>query len=109
AAGDALGLEKIDAAGRDFRFEAAAENRQREGSLHLLAGADAARADYALCRVKNEIGIGGVDWRAEMIGAVVPVSCVGDAQCLRMGPQFGVADSAGGEAVERVVGNIELH
>jgi hypothetical protein len=38
--------------------EAAALDGQREGALHLLAGAHAARADDALRRVEGEIGVG---------------------------------------------------
>ena len=37
--------------------EAAALDRQREGALHLVAGAHAARADDALGRVEGEIGV----------------------------------------------------
>ncbi len=49
AAGHAFGAEKILVhAGRNAAVKTAAGNRQRKCSLHLLAGADAARADDAL-------------------------------------------------------------
>src|SRR5258706_1065517 len=49
AAGYALGTEKTLAhAWRDPAVQAAPGNRQREGALHFLAGAHAARADDAL-------------------------------------------------------------
>src|SRR5690606_37854142 len=55
AAGDAFRLEEILAhAGNDAAFEAAAVHGQREGALHLLAGAHAARADDALRGVVGE-------------------------------------------------------
>jgi hypothetical protein len=44
-------------AGRHRAVEAAALDGQREGALHLLAGAHAARADDALRRVEGEIGV----------------------------------------------------
>ena len=59
AAGDAFGAEKTFAhAGRDAAVEAAAGDRQREGALHFLAGADAARADDAFRGVVGEVGVG---------------------------------------------------
>src|SRR5690606_41510656 len=45
-------------AGRHQRAEAAAGDGEREGALHVLAGAHAARADDTLCRVVGEIGVG---------------------------------------------------
>jgi hypothetical protein len=43
---------------RDAAVEAPALDGQREGALHFLAGAHAARADDALGRIIGEIGIG---------------------------------------------------
>src|SRR5437868_8630254 len=59
AAGHAFGAEKTLAhAGRDAAVETAARNRQRKRPLHLLAGADAARADDAFGRIVSEVGVG---------------------------------------------------
>ena len=59
AAGDAFrGEEVLVHAGDDAAVEAAALDGQREGALHLLAGAHAAVADDALGRVVGEIGVG---------------------------------------------------
>ena len=59
AAGDAFGVEEgFDLAGRHGRGEAAAVDGQREGALHFLAGAHAARADDALRRVEGEVRVG---------------------------------------------------
>ncbi len=56
AAGHALGAEEILVlAGRHFRVETAALDGQREGALHLVAGAHAARADDALGRIEGEV------------------------------------------------------
>src|SRR5262249_7110579 len=59
AAGHTFGAEKAFAhARRDAAVESAARNRQRKGALHLLAGADAARADDAFGGIVGEVGIG---------------------------------------------------
>ena len=60
AAGDAFGAEKIGRSRGDARVEAAAGDRQREGALHLGAGAHAAIADDALAGIVGEIGVRGV-------------------------------------------------
>src|SRR5208282_6002745 len=62
AAGDAFGFDELLVhPGGDDGIEAAARDRQREGALHLLAGAHTARAYDALGRIKGEIGIRFVD------------------------------------------------
>ena len=85
AAGDAFGRQKIDPAGRDVRIETAAEDRQREGALHFLAGANAARADDAFRRLEGEIGVGRVGRRLQVIGAVVAVADFAQAHDSRPG------------------------
>ncbi len=58
AAGDAFGAEeRLVHAGRDAAVEAAPGDRQREGALHFLAGAHAARADDAFRRIIGEVRI----------------------------------------------------
>ena len=58
AAGHAFGVQETLAhAGRDPAVEAAARNRQREGALHFLAGAHAARADDAFRGIVGEIRV----------------------------------------------------
>ena len=57
AAGDAFRFEEIGRARFDAGFEAPAFDRQSEGSLHLLAGADAAAAYDAFRRIISEIGV----------------------------------------------------
>ena len=55
AAGDAFGAEETLAhAGRHAAVETAAGDGQREGALHFLAGADAARADDAFRGIITE-------------------------------------------------------
>ena len=49
--------------GDNHRVEAAAGDGQREGALHFLAGAHAARADDAFGGIEGEIRIGVVDAR----------------------------------------------
>jgi DNA-binding transcriptional MocR family regulator len=58
AAGDTFGAEETLAhAGRHPAVKAASGNGQCEGALHLLAGADAARADDAFRGVVGEVGV----------------------------------------------------
>src|SRR4030095_8248524 len=57
AAGDAFGIQEVlGLAGGDLGFEAAAVDREREGALHFLAGAHAARADDAFRGIAWEVG-----------------------------------------------------
>ena len=59
AARHAFGAEEIvgERAGRDLGVEAAALDGQREGALHFLAGAHAARADDAFRRIEGEVRV----------------------------------------------------
>src|ERR1700722_2304080 len=50
----AFGRQEVDAARSNLRVESAAENRQRERALNLLAGAHATRADNAFRGFKSE-------------------------------------------------------
>ncbi len=94
---------------RHHRAEAAAGDGQGEGALHLLAGAHAARANDALGWLVGEIGIRRVDAGIGMALAVIAVAHLAQAH----GPghilQFAVAVGRASQAVERVLGDIELH
>ena len=95
--------------GRDERLEAAARDGQREGALHLLAGAHAARADDALRGIEGEIGIGIVDAGIGVPLAVVAVAHLAQADRAGHVLQLAVAVGRAGQAVERMVGDVELH
>ena len=109
AAGDAFGRQEIDAARSNLRVKSAAENGQRERALHLLAGAHAARADDAFRGFKGEIGIGRVGRRLQMVRAVISVADVAQADIPGLGLQLAVVVGAASEAIQRMVGNVELH
>ena len=109
AAGDAFGRQEIDAPGRNFRIEAAPEDGQRKCALDFLASAHAARADDAFRGFKAEIRVRGVDRPLRVLGAVVAVAHVAEADIAGLGLQLTVAIGAAGQAVEWMVGNIELH
>ena len=87
-----------------FRIEAAPQDRQRERALDLLAGAHAARTDDACRGIEGKIGIGGVDWGVEMIGAVAAIAHLAQADDPRLGLELAIAVGAGRQAVERMVG-----
>ena len=121
AAGNAFRSEEILMhAGRNAAVESPALDRQREGALHFLAGAHAARADYAFGRIVGEIGIGLVLRhpahvrlvalaRRDMIVALVAIAYVAQADRTGHVLQLAVAIGGTGQAVERMVGNIEFH
>ena len=89
--------------------EAAVGDGQREGALHLLAGPDATRADDAFRGIEGEIGVRGILRLAEMVLAVIAVADLAQAHCSRHVLQLAVAVRRAGQAVERMVGDVELH
>ena len=111
AAGDALrSHEGLAPPRRDARIEAATGDGQREGALLFLAGAHATVADDALGRVEAEIGIGVVHRRVgEVVGAGHAVAHLAQADHAGHGLQLAVAVGGAGQAVQRVVGDVQLH
>src|SRR6516164_547048 len=110
AARHAFRLQKrLAHAGRHDGVEAAAGNRQRESALHLLAGANAARADDAFRRIVDEIRIGIVDARIRMADAIEAITDFLEADFLRGVEQIDVAVLAAVKRVDRMVGDVELH
>ena len=87
-------------------------DRQRECALHFLAGAHAARADDALRRIEGEIRVGLVvlrRWPSRVVLALVAVAHLAQADRARHVLQFAVAVGGAGQAVERMIGDVELH
>ena len=121
AAGDAFRTQEIGRPRRDARVEAAARNRQREGALHLLAGPHAAIADDAFRRVVGEIGVGGVLREPVLVGeavlalgedvvlALIAVAHFAQADGAGHVLQFAIAIGRAGQAIQRMVGDVELH
>ena len=121
AAGDALGRKEILVhAGGDVRGKAATVDRQCERALHLFAGADAARADDALRRLELEVGVRGVlrlpkrigfavRAREDVVLAGVAVAYVAQADGAGHVLQLAIAVGGAGQAVQRMVGDVELH
>ena len=110
AARDAFGIEeRLFLRGRHHGVEAAAGDGQSECALHLFAGADAARADDAFRRLVGEIGVRGVEPGIGVAMAVIAVSHLAQAHRAGHVLQFAIAIGRAGQAVERVLGDIELH
>jgi hypothetical protein len=115
AAGNTIRLhEGLALPRRDARTKAAAGDGDGEAALLLLAGAHAAVADDALGRVIAEIGVGLVLRRiGEMIFPGVCVTCavthLAQAHHPGHGLQLAVAVRGAGQAIQRMVGDIELH
>ena len=110
AAGYAVGVhEPLVLTGADPGIKSAAVDSQREGPLHLIASSHAARADDALRGVELEIRIAGVNRRIKMITAVEAIAHFAQSDRARHVLEFAVAVGGTGQAVERVVGNIEFH
>ena len=109
-AGDALGIDELLVhARRHLGLEAAAGDRERKRPLHLVAGAHAARADDALGRIEGEVRVRLVFLGVEVVGAVVAVAHLAQADRTRHVLQLAIAVGRAGEAIERMVGDVELH
>ena len=110
AAGDAFaGHERFVLAGGDAGGEAAAIDGEREGALHFLAGAHAAAAHDAFGGVVVEVRVGLVLFGMDVVGAGIAVAHITQANLAGRILQFAIAIGAAGEAIERVIGDIELH
>ncbi len=112
--------EALAHAGRYPTVEAASGNSQREGALHLLAGSHATRTDDAFRGIVGEIRVRfilrhpGRVGRTTSLGENVVLALVAIAhvtQAHRAGHvlQFAVAIRRAGQAVQRMVGDVELH
>ncbi|MDT4831411.1 hypothetical protein FQZ97_649210 [compost metagenome] len=109
-AGDALGVhEGFVLARRDLGAEAAAVDGQREGALYLLAGAHAAGADDALARIETEVGVGVVLLGVQVVFAAETVAHLAQPHGSGHVLQLAVAVGRAGQAVQRVVGDVQLH
>ena len=120
AARDAFRIQELFVhAGRNAAVEATAGNRQRERALNFFAGADAAIADDALGRVVGEVGVGLVLRQKQrvfrpatgedMVFALVAVANIAQADGTSHILQFAIAVGRAGQAVERMVGDVEFH
>ena len=110
AAGYAFRLEeRLRLPCRHPAAEPAPVNRQREGALHFLAGANAAVADDAFRRIVAKIRVGFVLRVGEVIVALIAVADVAKPDVSGLRLQFAIAIGGAGEAIERMVGDIKLH
>ena len=78
-------------------------------ALLLVAGAHAARADDALARVESEIGIRLVLLGIQVILALVAVAHLAQADDAGHVLQLAVAVRGAGEAIERMIRDVQLH
>ena len=101
--------ERPGLARRDEQLKAAPGDGQRESALHLLACPHAARTDDAFRRLVGEIGIGSVDARIGVALAVVTVAHLAQAHGASHVLQLAVAIRRAGQAIERVLRDVELH
>src|SRR5690606_23178001 len=110
AAGHAVaGHEIVFLARRDAGVESAPGDRQCESALHFFAGADTAAAYDALGRIIGEIRVGIIDGVIEVIGAVVAVAHIAQADHAGHVLEFAVAIGRAGEAIQRVVRDVQFH
>ena len=109
AAGHAFGRHEILAARcRDAAVESALGGGQGVGALDVGTGPHAARADDALRRIVGEIGVRGIRRLLQMVLAV-GVADLAKADATGLVLQFAVAVGGTSQAVERVIGDIQLH
>src|SRR5690606_41788529 len=89
--------------------DAAGLDGQGIGTLDFVAGPYATAADDALGRVVGEVGIGCVGGVIQVVGAIEAIAHVPQAHHAGHVLQLAVAVGRTGEAVQRVVGDVELH
>ena len=109
AARNALRAQEVACPRRNLRAETPARDREGEGALDLLAGPHAARADDALGAVEGEIGVALV-----LLGVQVVVTCVAVADVAKADGtghvlQLAVPVRGAGQAVQRMVRDVQLH
>ncbi len=121
AARDAFAVdESLAGAGGNPAAEAASLDRQCVRALHFLAGADTQRTDNAFGRIIGEIGIGFVlrqpaivrncsGLGENVIVALIAITHIAQANGTRHVLQFAIAIGSAGQAIERMVGDIEFH
>ena len=120
AARDTVRIDKrLVRTGRDAALEAATLDRQGKRALHLFAGADATRAGDALRRVVGEVRIrlvllhvAEVRLATHLWGEVVGVDVVANAaETDDAGLRLQLTVTVGGarQAIERMVGDVQLH
>ena len=113
AAHTVAGHEAVALTCCDARLETASADRQRKRALRFLAGAHAAIADNALAGVVVEIRVGGIDlgpgFALEVVGSIHAIAHLAQANHSGHVLQLAVAVGRTGQAIERMVGDIELH
>ncbi len=95
--------------GGNLAAEPAPIDGQRERPLHFVAGAHAARTDDALAGIEVEIGIGRVSRGPKMVLALIAEPHIAQAHGGGLVLQFAIVVGAAGQAIERMVGDVEFH
>ena len=107
---DTLGIhERIVLAGSHLGVEAAAFNGQRKGALHFLTSAHAAGTDNALAGVEAEVGVGIVHLGVQMVLTLEAIAHLPQAHGAGHVLQLAIAVGRAGQAVQRVVRDVQLH
>ncbi len=122
AATDAIAGQRVVGLGAKGHaaVKAAAFERQGEGALHLLTRPHAAAADDAFRRIVGEIGVAVILWQPLGIGLATGVvglemrldrfiAHIAQANGTRHVLQFAIAVRRTGQAVQRMVGDVQLH
>ncbi len=91
------------------RLKAFAVDGQGKGALYIFARAYAAAAHNAFRWVVRKIGVRFVGGIIQMILAFVAIAYVAQTHDTGHILQFAVAVGGAGQAVERVVGNVQFH
>ena len=94
---------------RNPAVKAAPGNRQRKGALNFITGAHAARTGDAFRCIEGKIRVRIILGEFEMVLAGITIAHI--AQAHRAGHilQFAITIGRAGQAIERMVGDIQLH
>ena len=106
---DALRVHKVLAPGADLGIKAAAIDGQGEGALDFAAGPHTAAAHDAFAGIKGEVGVGLVFLGGQMVLALKPVAHFAQSHGAGHVLQFAVAVGRTGQAVQRVIRDVQLH
>src|SRR5690606_9021740 len=95
--------------GAHFGAETGALDGQGEGALYFFTSTYAARAHDALAGFEREVRVAFVFLGIEVVGTIVAVTHFAQAHRAGHVLQFAVAVGGAGQAVQRVIGDVELH
>src|SRR5690606_22545147 len=101
--------EAIVLTGGDARFKTTLVDGQCKGALNFLTGTYAAIADNALAGVVGKVRVGVVGAVVQVVGTIKAIAHAAQAHHTGHVLQFAIAIGRTGQAVQGVIGDVQLH